>query len=495
MKKITDLKKCATQGLEFLKQVKGVKEAEVFVADNDRFVARLNYTSIIPSNGIQELKSDAYSGTSVRAIFETKEGLKIGFGSEDKEISLNGVKRALQKARRAAVADLKFKSLPKPIGEKPVLENYHDPEIMKGNDHLLTELAWKVLGGALITFQEKGLDREDSLSVTGDITIIREQIAVANTHGINDYDQSTILMTNITAMIEGKNSKGTGWATSATLSKFDAEGAGRMAARSAISTIGGKRIKSGCYNVVFDHQPVCTLFANLIVPCLSLGTIVLNISPLKDKLDKKIMSKKISVHDDGSLPGQMASKRITCEGIPTGRTQLIDKGRLVGLLANSYYANQTKDSRFTPRNGFRFSGGGRCHRSEPGISATNLVIESKNPVSSQELLRKIKDGVFIGRLWYLYPINGMGSGDFTGTIVGDSYLIKDGKIANPLKPNAVRINDNWLRLMKSNVLGVSKESKPTLVWAGEEVVIAPQIAVSDVELEEIDIFMDESLTR
>jgi predicted Zn-dependent protease len=344
------------------------------------------------------------------------------------------------------------------------------------------------------TFREAGFGREDALSVTGDITILREQIAVANTHGINDYDQSTILMATITAMIEGKDSKGTGWAAGTHFDQFDAEEAGRTAARSAIATISGQRIKSGRYNVVFGHQPVCTIFGNLIIPCLSLSTAILNISPFKEKLDELIMAEEISVYDDGSIPGQMASKRITCEGIPTGRTQLVERGRLVGLLADSYFANWAGDPRFVPRSGFRFSGGGRGHSVEPGISATNLVIESADPVPAEELLNRVRDGVFIGRLWYLYPIYGIGSGDFTGTVVGDSYLIKDGRIVDPLRPNVVRINDNWLRLMKDNILGVSRESRPTLIWAGEEIVLAPQIAVSDVELEEIDIFMDESLT-
>lgn len=493
MKDIKGLRKVATQGIELLNKVEDIKEAEVFVAVNDRFVGRLNYTSGIPSNGLQEPKSNAYSGTGVAAVFQTKEGLKVGFGSEDKEISLGAVKKALAKARRAAIADENFKSFPKPTTEMPRLENYHDPKVMNIKDEDLSRKTWEALEGALKTFQEAGYGKADALSITGDITIIREKMAVANTHGINDCDQSTILMVNITAMIESKNSKGSGWTTGTHLDKFDAYGAGQMAAKSAISTVGGQRIKSGSYNVILGHQATCVFFSGLIVPCMELDGVVLKISPLADQLDKKVMSDLISIYDDGSIPGEMTSKRITCEGLPTGRVDLVDRGRLVGLLSNNYFSNQVGDPRFIPRNGFRFGGGGRWHRMSPHICATNVVIEGREKaVPAKELLKKVKNGVFIGRLWYLYPINGMGSGDFTGTIVGDSYLIKDGEIVNPLSPNVVRINDNWLKLMKENVLGVSEEKKSTLVWAAEEVVIAPQIALKDVELEEIDILMDQS---
>lgn len=495
MRKINNLKKYVKEGLKLIKKEKDIKEAEVFVAENERFVGRLNYSSVVLNDGIQELKSDAFSGTSVKAVFKTKKGIKVGFGSEDKEISLEAVKRALIKARRNAIADANFKSLPRPIKEKPILKNYHDPKLMEGDEALFTKLTWRGLEGALRTFKGAGLNKNDYLNITGDITILKEQMAVANSHGICDYDQSTLLMATITTMIENEESKGTGWVSSNKLSQFKPEKAGEMAAKSAINTIKGKRLKSGHYNVIFNYQPVCALFSNLIVPCFSLDTVVLNISPLKGKLDQKIMSEEISFYDDGTISGQVASKRITDEGIPTGRTQLVKEGKLEGFLANSYFGNQMKDSRFIPRNGFRFGGGGRWHRYEPRIYATNIVIEGEKPKSFNELLKKVKDGVLIGRLWYLYPINGLGSGDFTGTVIGDSYLIKNGKIVSSLKPNAVRINENWLRLMRDNILGISGERKPILDWGSEEVVIAPRIAFSNISLEEIDTFMDGSLTK
>jgi len=68
----------------------------------------------------------------------------------------------------------------------------------------------------------------------------------------------------------------------------------------------------------------------------------------------------------------------------------------------------------------------------------------------------VGDGIYIGRIWYTYPINGLLAGDFTCTVVGDSYIIEGGKITEPLKPNSIRIADN-IRNLLNQVIGTTKD--------------------------------------
>ena len=186
----------------------------------------------------------------------------------------------------------------------------------------------------------------------------------------------------------------------------------------------------------------------------------------------------------------VGSKKVTCEGIPTGRTDLINNGFLVGFLANNYFSRKLENifTSFVPRNGFRYQNGGRYHNVQPKICPTNIVIEGKEEVPNEALLTKINDGVYIGRIWYTYPINGLAAGDFTSTIVADSYIVKMGKIYKPLKPNTVRLNNNILDIL-NNIIAVSSEKKQTIVWGGEEVVLAPEIAVEGVKLDSISGFL------
>jgi PmbA protein len=112
------------------------------------------------------------------------------------------------------------------------------------------------------------------------------------------------------------------------------------------------------------------------------------------------------------------------------------------------------------------------------------VVVGSDPVSRADLLRQVGEGLYIGRIWYTYPINGLRAGDFTCTVVADSYVIRDGRLVAPLKPNTVRINDNIATVL-TNVVGVTKDAKGTIVWAADEVVYAPEIAVSGIRIDAI----------
>ena len=99
------------------------------------------------------------------------------------------------------------------------------------------------------------------------------------------------------------------------------------------------------------------------------------------------------------------------------------------------------------------------------------------------------DGIYIGRIWYTYPVNGITAGDFSGTVVGDSFIIKNGKLAAPLKPNTLRMNDNVLRVI-NNILGIGSDRLGTVRWSSDQITWAPELAVADFRLEEIGEYMD-----
>ena len=512
----SELAKAAEQALGYVTSTGQVIEAEVFASSNGSLIARLNYTSHIPCNGVEEPKSTEAYGLGIQAVFTTDAGVKIGFGSETSDLSLDGVKRALEKATRGAVADPEFSSLPRATGERRRLRRYHDPKLMRIRDEEIVEAGWKVLRGALTTFMasarltdlagDQGRIGELGLILGGDVTILQERIAIASTSMPEvQTDESTLIMSSITSMVEAKGSKGTSCSTGTHLEHLT-DGAGVEAAQNAIAAIGGERIRSGEYAVIFGRQPVADLLNNLILPSLSLGAFYSDGSAFMGKLGKRVASQQFTLYDHGARRGLMGSKGITCEGLPTGKTRLIQRGKLVGLLSNHYERQRIlKDPKaeeklgadpnrhlkgIVPRNGFRFgASGGRQFSTQPGIAATNAIVEGGDR-SLEQLIAEVRDGLLIGRIWYTYPINGLRAGDFTCTVVGDSYIIRDGRIASPLKPNTVRISDNIHNIL-SNISGIGKEVKGTLVWAADEVIYCPEIAVRGVKIDEIAGFMEQ----
>ena len=514
----TTIARATKDALDYIRSQDDVEDAEVFVSANRILLTRLNYTSHIPCNGLEEPKSTENFGIGVQAVFKAtaeKELHRVGFGSEPSDISVEGVKTALGKARTGAVEDPEFRSLPRPTGERRQLHRYSDPRLIDIDDASLIGAGWSVVDGALRIFQsskdlcdltgDPDALRQLGLIVSGDITILQERMAIGSLALPEiQSDESTIIMSFITAMVEREGAKGSGYSAAASLRDFNGD-AGTQAATSAVGTIDGVRVADGEYRVILGQQAVMDILVNLILPSLSSEAFYMASSPFMGKWGQQISSPKFNLVDDGVTAGLAGSKGITCEGLATGRTQLIKQGQLVGLLSN-YYGTQrlihdphAKEKLGTnpkqvadgivPRNGFRYArGGGRHFDSPASIHATNVIVPGDVP-SREELIKYVRDGLYIGRIWYTYPVNGLRAGDFTCTVVGDSYIIQDGKLAKPIRPNTIRINDN-IRNLLAGIAGVTKDSRPTIVWAADEIVYAPEIAVDQLRVQAIAEYME-----
>ena len=513
---ISALRRCVKDALDYIKTQPDVVEAEVFASANGNLTARLNYTSHIPSNGVEEPKSVELVGLGIRVAFNTPEGLKTGYGSEASDLSVEGARRALDKARLGAVADKEYVSLPNPRGVTPSLTKYHDPKIMRLSSTGLVEAGWQTVERTLDVFSTS----EDLLNIAGspdgvrslglilggDVVFLQERVAIGSTHMSRILtDESTLVMSLATAMVEQQLGKGTGCFVASQMNDFNGQ-AGAEAARNAIASMNGRRVDGGAYRVVLGPQPVTELLEWVLMPSLDLGAFHASMSLFQGRFGQQVASDQLSIYDDGSSPDLAASKGITDEGLPTGRVELISSGKLTGLLANHYEQQRMlHDPRgreklgvepasvsegIAPRNGFRTGrGGGRNFESPPGTTPTNLVVEGRESYTNQQLLQLVGDGLYIGRIWYTYPVNGISVGDFSGTVVGDSYIIENGRLASPIKPNTLRLNDNIARVI-SSVLGIGAERTGVVRWSSDQVTWAPEVAVNDFRVDEIAEYME-----
>src|SRR5438477_1427075 len=102
---LDELTRAAEQALGWVRAQSDVSDVEAFVSANASLLARLNYTSHIPCNGVEEPKSVESYGLGLQVVFDGPGGRRLGFGSEPSDLSAAGIARAFDKARRAAVAD------------------------------------------------------------------------------------------------------------------------------------------------------------------------------------------------------------------------------------------------------------------------------------------------------------------------------------------------------------------------------------------------------
>ena len=75
-----ELERAVEEALRFLSGQPGIREGEVFAASNRSLLTRLNYTSHIPCNGVEEPKSTEMHGLGIQAVFDSPDGARIGFG-------------------------------------------------------------------------------------------------------------------------------------------------------------------------------------------------------------------------------------------------------------------------------------------------------------------------------------------------------------------------------------------------------------------------------
>src|SRR5262249_15203087 len=168
----------------------------------------------------------------------------------------------------------------------------------------------------------------------------QERAAIASTHLPEvQTDESTIITAATTGMVEAMDAKGSGWSTGTRLDDFTDE-AGGEAAHGAIRALGGERIRSGRYPGILGPQPVTGLLNNPVLPALHASSFYASTTPFLGRFGKRVAASTLSIRDHGAVAGFTGSKGITCEGLPTGRTDLITGGVLTGLLTNWYEAQR-----------------------------------------------------------------------------------------------------------------------------------------------------------
>jgi TldD protein len=159
-----------------------------------------------------------------------------------------------------------------------------------------------------------------------------------------------------------------------------------------------------------------------------------------DKLGKMVANPIVTIYDDPTIPHYRGSLNIDDEGVETGSTPLIEKGKLVGYIQDRLSAKMLK----TKPNGH---GRRQTYQHNPIPRMGNTVL-SKGESDPKEIIRSVKKG--------FYAVSYQGgqvqdSGKFTFS-VNMGYLIENGKLTKPVK-NATLIGTNVQILNEVSMIG------------------------------------------
>jgi TldD protein len=163
-------------------------------------------------------------------------------------------------------------------------------------------------------------------------------------------------------------------------------------------------------------------------------------------LGKEFGGSHLNIIDSAQIPGLRGSYKYDDEGVPASKTYLIRKGKLVGRLHSRETAGKM---------GEKPTGNARTisYRYPPIVRMTNTYIEPGHP-SFNDMIADIKEGVY-AKNWY----GGTTSMEMFTFSAGEAYMIRNGKIAELLRP--VVLSGNVYTTLKNidtigNDLGINQ---------------------------------------
>lgn len=368
----------------------------------------------------QKVKSGSYNieqGVGIRAI----SGEKTGFAYSD-EINLPALLDAAQSARYIAAAGQNG-SLENALTTPTIPQLYqpHDP-IKSLSDKRKVELIQHIDNVA------RAIDsrvKEVTVSLSGS----REEILVVASDGTFSGDIRPLIRLNVSVIVEQNGRRETGsmggggrYEYSYFTEEQRGESYAHEAVRQALVNLEAVAAPAGEMTVVLGPGWPGILLHEAIGHGLEGDFNRKGTSAFSGLIGEKVAASNCTVVDDGTISDRRGSLNIDDEGTATENTVLIENGILKNYMQDKLNARLM---------GMAPTGNGRresySHLPMPRMTNTYMLPGEQDP---QEILASVENG--------LYAVNfGGGQVDITsGKFVfsaSEAYLIKNGKIAEPVK--------------------------------------------------------------
>ncbi len=230
---------------------------------------------------------------------------------------------------------------------------------------------------------------------------------------------------------------------------------GREAGERALRRLGARPVETCEVPVLFEPRVAASLLRQLL-QCASGYAVYRGASYLIDQVGEVVAAPGVTVIDDATLPSGLGSKPFDGEGMPTRRNVLVENGRLVQYLFDTYSARKLGAA--STGNATRRPG------SSPSVGPTNLWLEP-GTLSPEDMLASTERGFLVTEL-IGFGFNAV-TGDYSRGAAG--FWIESGAIAHPVEEVTIAGN-------LGDMLRGIDEIGSDLRWFGR--VAAPSLRIS-----------------
>ena len=402
----------------------GAEKAEVYLSEKSE-------TEITIRDGKPEsVNVNTDNGYGIRVLTDSK----IGFYSSNEIDEMKAIRSI-----RSLVKAVKYHT-PDPFNVIPSVQKETNSDIAETFDAKIirTPLADKI--NLALNIEKSGKSFDPRIAgfvwvLYGDIT---ETYRVLNSSGIDVSSSGTTCYGFSYCYANDRSSIQTGRYAEAYgyLNQFDAERIGETTADFALRMLGSQEFKSARKRVLFPPEAgkslIYTLFNMIEADSVQKGK-----SPFRGKLNKQVASDILTIVDDGTLADGLATRPFDSEGVPTGRTTVIENGILKNYLYDSYTARKgnTNSTGNASRSGYQ---------DKPSIHPTNFYVLPGKTRASQ-ILDKVSDGLMVTELSGLHAGINYATADFS--VPAKGIVIRDGVLAEPV--DNISISGNMFDLLKN----------------------------------------------
>ena len=280
--------------------------------------------------------------------------------------------------------------------------------------------------------------KEAQAVLNGEAEIVQSEVAysdsvqrvwIANSEGLFTGDTRVYTRFWVQAIASSGTENQTGHEAPGAMQGFeifdatvDPEACARSAAAQARTMLHAPVCPAGVMPVVIDNGFGGVIFHEACGHSLEATSVAVGHSEMCGKLGQKIAADCVTAIDDGTMPNEWGSLNIDDEGTPTTKLVLIENGILKNYMIDKLNARRMN----MPITG---SGRRQGYMYAPTSRMRNTYIAAGND-DNDEIIATMGDGLYARK---------MGGGSVEPTTgkfnfaVGEGYLVKDGKIAHPVR--------------------------------------------------------------
>lgn len=215
-------------------------------------------------------------------------------------------------------------------------------------------------------------------------------------------------------------------------SKFDKDSFVKEIVEKAVKKFGGESCESRKYPTVL-HRDIASSLISYFLDSTIADEVQRGSSMLKGKLNEKIASSKLTI-EEKPLAKTLFYTYFDDEGVATQNKTIVKNGVLKTFIYNRETAK---------KDGVESTGNGQWAGAKMGTGLSQIFVKPGKQ-TFDELIADIKEGVYITEIAGLGTGMNSNSGDFSCQAEG--YMIRDGKVAEPLA--MITLSGNLLKMLK-----------------------------------------------